>query len=350
MKPYVETLFRRPRLVILPALLLPILTVVALLVLPQDHATTATLWVDVAIEQDYTNSSKVLTASQEEAKAFHDRLETLAFRKQVVIDAGLAPLVEARQWPEPSKLGSWFASLGLSPIAKKLGGSQPSTVDEAWQRATDYILKSITVEDKGENLVLVTYSGPDAANAQTLVQAATDNYLKEKAAAAQRKVDESNRVHDPIIAALATEVEQARQAWANFAASLPAQPNPSQQQQAADLEKAYRDSAERLDELQLNRDSSTLSALTQWTNKSPNLTLVDAPDKPAGGLGVIAALKFVVLAGALGGVIGCFMVILRTWFDHEVRIAEDVEARLGAPVVAVMPLLSETRMGTASGH
>ncbi len=349
MKPYLETAFRRPRLFILPALVLSLLTIAALVAMPSKQSTTATLWVDVAIEEQFSSSSDVLTASEEEARAFTDRLNTLAFRRQVLVDAGLAPLIESLEWPAPSAPGTWLASQGL-PFAGRFGGAKPADVDTAWTMATDHVLKSITVTPKGENLVQVTYTGSDATNAQKLVEAATNNYLKEKAAAAQRKVDESNRVHDPIIAALTIEVEQARQAWANFTASLPPVPTAVLASQAAELEKTYRDGAERLEQLKLSRASATLSALAEWTNKSANVTLVDAPDEPSSSVGPISIAKFAIFAAMVGAGIGGVLVVFRTWMSREIRIPEDIETRLEIPVIAVLPLVVEAGRGRRNGR
>jgi uncharacterized protein involved in exopolysaccharide biosynthesis len=335
---------------LVPALLLPLVAIVAANVLPAAYSTSATLWVDVATDETASPNTKLSTASAEEANAFGDWLETLSFRKQVVTDAGLAPLVEALQWPEPSAPGSWFTSLGMAPLAQRLGGTQPGSVEEAWKRATDYVLKTIDVRDKGNNLITVTYTGPDKVNAQKLVQAATSNFLREKANAAQRKVEESNRVHDPIIAELETEVEDARKAYASYSASLPASHSVTQEQELQDLEAAYKDASSRLEELKLNRASATLSTLTDWTNKSPNVTLVDAPDAPKGTQGVIALAKLSLLAGVLGCCVGGVLIVFRTWLDRELRIPEDVEARLGRPVIAVLPLIGEPGTGVSRGR
>jgi uncharacterized protein involved in exopolysaccharide biosynthesis len=327
-----------------------VVAIVALFIMPTTYATTATLWVDRAIAEQYTSSSIILTPSAEEAQAFNDRLETLSFRRQVLIDAGLAPLVEAMQWPEPVGPTSWLDDFGLGAIGAKLGGTPAKTVGESWSRATTALLDSFTVETKGDNLILVTYKGPDKANAQALVSAATTNYLEEKANAAQRKVDESNRVHDPLVAALAQEVEAARQAWANFSAALPAEPSAAQEQQRAELEATYRDGLARLDEMKLNQASATLSAVTEWTNTTPNATLVDAPDEPTPLLGMLGLLKYAIMAGFVGTFLGGVLVVFRTWLDRELRIPEDVERRIEAPVIAVLPLIGPARRELGRGR
>ena len=350
MRPYLETLFRGPKLLILPALALPFVAIIALFAMPATFTTTATLWVDRAIEEQYTSSSIILTASQEEAQAFNDRLETVSFRREVIIDAGLAPLVESLQWPQPAGPASWLDDVGLAAIGGKLGGTPAKTVEESWTRATDALLSSVTVESKGENLILVTYMGPDKENAQALVNAATTNYLQEKANAAQRKVDESNRVHDPLVTALESEVETARQAWVNFSAALPVVPTTSQEQQANELEAVYREGLARLDEMKLARASATLSAVTEWTNTTPNATLVDAPDSPNALLGMLGLVKYAIMAGFVGAFLGGVLVVVRTWLDRELRIPEDIEARLEAPVIAVLPLIGGSRTEFGRGR
>ena len=350
MRPYLETLFRGPRLLLLPAMALPVVAIMALFAMPTTYTTSATLWVDRAIEEQYNSSSTILTASAEEAQAFNDRLKTVSFRQDVIVDAGLAPLVESLQWPRPIGPATWFDNIGLAPIGAKLGGTPAKTVEESWGRATQALLNSVTVESKGDNLILVTYTGPDKENAQALINAATSNYLTEKANAAQRKVDESNRVHDPLVAGLESEVETARQAWVNFSASLPAAPTSSQVQQAEELEAVYRDGLARLDEMKLNRAAATLSAVTEWTNTTPNATLVDAPDSPEALMGMVGLLKYAIMAGFVGAFLGVVLVVFRTWLDRELRIPEDIEIRLETPVIAVLPLIGGPRTEFGRGR
>ena len=350
MRPYLETLFRNPRLLILPALALPLVAITALFAMPKQYTTTAALWVDRAIEEQFTSSSIVLTAGAEEARAFNDRLETVSFRLDVIVDAGLAPLVENLQWPQPVGPASWLDDIGLEAVGAKLGGTPAKTVEESWVRATQALLSSLKVESKGDNLIVVTYTGPDKENAQALVNAATSNYLEEKSNAAQRKVDESNRVHNPLVAALEADVETARQAWVNFSAALPTFPTASQEQQVDELEAVYRDGLSRLDAMKLNQASATLAAVTEWTNTTPNATLVDAPDRPQPLRGVASLLKYAIMAGFVGSFLGAVLVVFRTWIDRELRIPEDIEGRLDAPVIAVLPQIGGSRTEFGRGR
>jgi uncharacterized protein involved in exopolysaccharide biosynthesis len=345
----VETFFRNRKL-LLPALLLPAVALIALYILPSKYSTSATLWVDRATEEQYSPSAIILTPSAEEAQAFSDRLETLSFRHQVIVDAGLAPLVESMQWPEPAGPATLLDDIGLGSIAGKLGGSPAKTVDQSWTRATDALLSSITVESKGDNLLVVTYTGPDKTNGQALVSAATTNYLNEKANTAQRKVDESNRVHDPLVTQMEQEVETARQAWMNFSASLPATPTDAQKQQTDELEAVYKDGLARLDQMKTNQASATLSAVTEWTNTTPNATLVDAPDKPEPLIGMMSLVKYAVMAGFVGLFLTGVLVVFRTWLDSDLRIPEDIEGRLDVPVIAVMPMIGSTRTEFGRGR
>lgn len=346
MKPYIESFFRRPYLVIVPALLLPLAVMAALLLLPRTHSTTATLWVDRAIEETYTGGA-VAAPSVEEASAFHSRLETVSFRRQVIIDAGLAEQVEQGQWPAPSRLAGWLADIGLTPLASRLGGGSLSSAEAAWTRATDAVRDAFTVEARGEHLVLVAFTSTEDSSAQALLEAATNNYLQEKANAAQRKVEETLRVHDPMVAAQEAEVEAARQVWVDFTESLPASPNAFQLQQADGLESAYRDGLARLEEMKLNRTGATLAAVTEWTNKSRSTTLVDPPAAPSPDLGPFSILVFGVLGGGVGLFIGGVLVVFRTWVDEgSLRGPEDIEVRLGMPVLAVLPAVSEKGIGT----
>jgi len=68
------------------------------------------------------------------------------------------------QWPLPAGPASWLDDVGLGAVAAKLRAGPAKDAEESWTRALKSLLESLEVKATGENLILVTYTGPDAEN------------------------------------------------------------------------------------------------------------------------------------------------------------------------------------------
>ena len=350
MRPYLETLFRSKLLVLLPALLLPALVFAGLRALPPTYEVGATLWVDPATDEAPNYNGTAPSASAVEARAFQEHLRTEAFRERLIRDAGLEGDVASYAWPKPQAPASLLAQFSITrPVAKAIGGTEATSLDEAWDRATEAVLKQVTVTDLGHNLLAMTYKGPDRETGLRLVAAAIDANNDEKATAAQRKVDSSSSVQSPVVTALEAEVAAARDAYTQYAVVIPATPSASERQKLEDLQKTYLDASNRLQQLKIAQAQSTLQTLSEWTNKATSLTVIDAPGGPlAPTMGLKLQLALTLLAGGLGLALGGALVVVRTWLDGTVRGAAGIEARLQVPVLAVVPVLRHRRRRGAS--
>ena len=65
---------------------------------------------------------------------------------------------------------------------------------------------------------------------------------------------------------------------------------------------------------------------------------------------MIALAKYAIMAGFVGTFLGGVLVVFRTWLDRELRIPEDIETRLEAPVIAVLPLIGGSRTEFGRGR
>jgi uncharacterized protein involved in exopolysaccharide biosynthesis len=350
MRPYLETLFRSKLLVLVPSLLLPALVFAGLRAMPPSYEVGATLWVDAATDEAPNYSGTAPSASAIEARAFQERLRTEAFRERVVRDSGLEEQVETYAWPQPQAPGSLLAGFVLTrPLGKALGAVAATTPEEAWERATDAVLKQLSVTDLGHNLLTVSYKGPDRETGLKLVAAAIEANNAEKAVAAQRKAEGTSNVQSPVVAALVAEMRAAHDAYAEYASALSLSPTAAEQRKLEDLQKTYFDASNRLQQLKIAQAQATLETLAEWTNKASSLTVIDAPGgslSPTMGLKLQLALT--VIGGVLGVALGATLVVLRTWLDGTVRGAASVETRLNLPVLAVVPAIERRQERGAS--
>lgn len=343
MRPYLETLFRLPLLFIVPALALPVLVFLGQKAMPQTYKVTATMWVDSPASLQRNQQGQIQTASSMEAQTFRERLSTNAFRDQVIKDAGLTDSVNALKWPKGQAPGKWLAKLpGMKPFAKVLGGTDPADKDAAWKRAYATLL-SLQIKDEGNNVFTVTYLGPDGEIGQKLVNAATKNYLAEKAATNKRKIDERNAINQGYVDQARADMEGARTAYQDYLGTLPAEPSSNQVRRLGLLQSAYEDSLRNLQQLRLNQVQAAESTLQEVTNDSRNVLLVDSPSPakppvPAYGMKHVAVLA--IAAGFLGLALGGILIVFRTWMDRALRVTADVQLRLQAPVVGSLPTIN----------
>jgi uncharacterized protein involved in exopolysaccharide biosynthesis len=343
LRPYLETLFRTPLLFLLPAVILPVLVVLGTKAMPHTYKVTATMWVDSPSTLLRNQQGQVQTASALEAQAMRERLTTNAFRDQVLADANLTDSINKLSWPAAQAPGKWLAKLPLAtPLAKALNGTRPADKDAAWKRAYS-VLAGLQIKDEGNSVFTITYMGPDGEIGQRLVNATAKDYLAEKAASNKRKVDERAAINAPFVEAARIETDNARNALQDYLGTLPNEPNSNQVRRIGVLQAAFDGASQNLQALRLNQAQSAQSTLTDLSNDSRQVALVDAPvpgKAPALAYGMKHLAMLAIAAGILGAALGGILIVFRTWLDRALRVTADVQLRLQAPVIGALPTIS----------
>ncbi len=343
MRPYVETLFRHPLLLVVPGILIPVLVAIGAFLTTRNYEVSAALWAhgSSVVVEDRDTSYRAPAAT--EAQTFRERLDTEAFRDQIITAAGLDSQVADMEWPPSSDLGRLLSKTPLTkPIATVLGLAPPASAEDAHSRALAEINKGITVEAQGDNLVRITYGGNDPEIGVAVVEAAIKVYQEEQVQSSSSQAQAILQFYQDQVSDRKVELDEATAALSSFEALHPeveGVPRPvSEAEQLAQLQadrevrlSQYEAALQRLNEAELRAD-------TDITGQQYDLVVVDAPTAPDGPtLDVSRALTLVFMGIVFGVGVGGVLLLVRTWSDQTLRRAEDVELRLRVPVLASLP-------------
>jgi uncharacterized protein involved in exopolysaccharide biosynthesis len=343
MRPYIETAFRHPLLLLVPALLIPFLVAIGAYLTTRHYEVSAALWAHVPSIMGTEGSTSYRPPAATEAQTFEERLSTESFRSSVITAAGLDEKVESGEWPPSSDLGRLLSKTSLTePIARLLGLVPPGSAADRRDRALEKVESGITVEARGDNLVRIVHTGDDPEVGVALVEAAIDVYQEEQARSSAAQAQGILQFYEEQVAERRDDLEVAEAVLLTFQAGYPATDDeplpPAEAQQLAHLQtdydirmSQYELALERLGEAQLRAD-------TDVTGSQSSFSVVDPPTLPDGPtLDVSRAVTLVFMGIVFGVGVGGVLVLVRTWSDQTLRRAEDIEQRLRVPVLASLP-------------
>jgi uncharacterized protein involved in exopolysaccharide biosynthesis len=343
MRPYVETAFRHPLLLLAPAVLIPLLVAMGAWATTRHYEVTATVWAQQPTLVGTTGGTSGRAPSETEAETFSEHLSTEAFRQQVLTDAGLSDKVAAGQWPAQSDLGKLLSKTPLTkPIASFLGLKAPSNSAEAQTRALAEIQKRITVQANGTNLVRITYKGSDPETGVSLLNTAIKTYQDQNFGSSNSATQAILSFYQDQVDHSRKDMQDANSKVMDFQTQHPvavgaARPD-SEAQQLSQLQADYDVRLTQYEKAVEQLGAAQLQADAGLTSRQQQFTVVDAPQVPkAPTLDVRRAVTLVFMAVVFGFGLGAFLVLVRTWSDRTLQRAEDAESRLRVPVLATLP-------------
>lgn len=368
MRPYIETAFRHPLLLLVPILLIPFLVAIGAYLTTRHYEVSAALWAHVPSIMGTEGGTSYRPPAATEAQTFEERLSTESFRSSVITSAGLDEKVESGEWPPSSGLGRLLSKTPVTePIANLLGLDPPGSAADRHDRALEKVESSMTVEARGDNLVRIIQTGDDPEVGVALVEAAIEVYHEEQARSSAAQAQAIIQFYEGQVAERREDLEEAEAALLSFQARYPAADDeallpaqaeqlaglspegqypatedgslpPTQAQQLAQLQTEYDISLSQY-ELALERlGEAQLRADTDVTGSQSSFSVVDPPTLPDGPtLDVSRAVTLVFMGIVFGVGIGGVLVLVRTWSDQTLRRAEDIEQRLRVPVLASLP-------------
>jgi uncharacterized protein involved in exopolysaccharide biosynthesis len=339
-------MFRKPLLVLVPAVLIPILVAVGAYATTRHYEVSASMWAQVpSVSTD--GGATLRSPAASETQRFQERMDTEAFRNKIITAAGLDDKVASGEWPPASDLGRLLSKTPITkPIASALGLTAPSDAGSAHDRALQKIKSTLSIEAKGDNLVRITYRGEDPDTGVALVNAAYKTYQDEEASSSAAQAQAVLGFYEDQVAKRKSEVEDADAALTTFQAQNPETPGVSfpvdKAQELTRLRAAYevslgqyQDALSRLSEVQARADASA-------SGQQANFSLVDPPTAPDGPtLDVSRAVTLVFMGLVFGVGVGSALVLVSTWSDQTLRRVEDVEQRLRVAVLASLPLVGK---------
>lgn len=342
MRPYVETVFRRPLLFFVPAALIPILVAVTAFLTGGRYEVIATVWAQVPPLLG-TATGAVKPPAEIEAQSFNERLATESFRAGILTKAGLEDKVAAGDWPQSSALGSLLAKTPFTrPFAGFFGGAPPASEQEKRNRALDEIEKSLAAEARGNNLVRIVYTGGDADVGVALVSAALEVYEEESLGQTNQQAQAILAFYEEQVAERQTELAEADADLRAFEAEHPVGAGEarvaSEAQELAQLQTLYNIRLSQY-ELALDRQSDAQErAQVSVTSMNNDFGVVDPPQEPAGTVLDVRRTAAVTFVGVVFGVgLGGLLVVLQTWFRQTLQRREDVERMLALPLLTALP-------------
>lgn len=346
MQRYLETLFRRSALFLVPFIVVPALTLVITSYNQRQYEVRATVWVErgqilARVGLPGAGVNEVV------AQGISDRLRTLDFLGQVMDQSGLTDAILAGEWPTSSRLQR---QLNTVPILRNvrdiLGLAPPNSVDEAMGAGIGMVSRSLRVTSIGENLVRVAYFGSEPLVGQRLIEETLRIHQQEDMAARTR---ESEVGTEYLTGELQTQEGRFLTSAAKlerFQAEFPPPPfglerAPEEQQELQRLQQAlelnrtsYVASLDRLENLRL-ASSAVISTADL------HFRILDPPKGTSAASTV--SLRTMGMMGMLGGTLGTLMgtvaIVLTTWRDGMIRTRADVERTIETDVIVEVPLL-----------
>lgn len=347
MKRYLETLFRHKILFLIPVIVIPVVTITVTFLSGKESQVTALVW----IEPDNILESlgaRSRTANELEAQAINERLSTEAFRTEIRDRSGLTEATLKGEWPPPaSRLERLMSS---NSLFRKVGRSvgitvTPRSVDEALDIALDMIGNSLKVAEKGNNLLVISYTGSDPVLGVKLVNETITLYNETTLAARAQDTTTGLEFFSQQLLSQQERTDLASQELQVFREANPP-PLPGEQrppEEEAELQSLTREYAielglyeaalSRLEKFRLTGEAATSTRdLTFQVIDPPTLSGTSGPGQRQ--LGMMGLLGL-----TLGLFLGLVPIILLTWRDSTVRTREDVEKAVQAPAIVEVPLL-----------
>ena len=342
MQRYLETLFRHKRLLLIPVIAIPMLTLLVTFYTGKKYVVVSSVWAETTrlIPNTEGNAPNVRGA-----RLINDRLRTKAFRKEVMDASGLTDAIQEGTWPTPTSLQARFDSNALlRRVGGPLGLSLPQSPRAAAAMASTMIRRSVSATAAGSNLIFIVYTGSDPAVGQRLIEETLDIHADETLA---RRVREADVGVEYLTRELRTQEERVLTSaakLASFESQYPPPPlgiqRPSEevqdlqrlQQINALDESRYVAALNRLEDLRQRSDASLSSADLRFriidppVGGSANSTV--SPRK----LGMMG-----VLGVTIGMMLGIIAIVLITWRDGTVRTKAEVESIIETPAIIEVP-------------
>lgn len=172
---YLETLFRRKELFLIPLIIVPLMALVLFFGRGPQHTVKTSVWVDWNITVDPVASSRV-NPNDLQSQGIRDWLATEGFRQEVMDKIGLTAAISQRQWPVPTPIQRATNKVGLGNIVgigsflQSIGLASPVYVSEANAYGHRMIKNSIKVTPVGNNLLTISYKGPEPILGKRIIE------------------------------------------------------------------------------------------------------------------------------------------------------------------------------------
>ena len=351
MQRYLETLFRRKALFLIPFIAIPALTTLTAFYSERQYTVRASAWAENTTILQTPGPSRSLTPNETEARVLRDRLKTVSFISEVMHRTGLTEAIRAGEWPEPTRLQALIGrNRLLRLLASPLRLTPPETFAGAFRLGIRTVNKRLGIDARGNNLILVSFVGPDPELGQRIIeetlalhqQMSVDARLRESEVGVDYLTKESLVQEQRLI--------ESDRALADFEEQFPSPPPGLQrppeelkelqrlQQAKAIDETRYLSALDRLEDLRLRSNASLSTADLLFRVVDPPVAATSISRVSVRRLGLMAMVGL-----TLGLILGSVAVVFATWRDGTVRTLTDLERAIDTPLIIEVPILPSPR-------
>ena len=356
MQRYIETLFRRKDLFLIPIIFIPLVTLMVSLITGREFVVNATVWVEPNSFLTQQSGSSRIKPNERQAIAIADRLRTVSFRSEIMERSGLTKAVIEGTWPTSTREQQLLASNPVTaPLAAILGFSPPASVNEAAVLAMREIRDSIKVRTVGDNLVVVTYAGPDPEYGQLFIENILSLHQEQILDAKLREQETGKTFLENEVADQKATLDKAQKNLQTFEQNHPAPPpgfdrqDPNEAQELATLQQIERAEREKYDSSRNRLEALRFASEEAITSLTLPFRIIDDP--VAGSATSTISIRRLALMGmlgiALGSILGTSAIIIATWRDHTIRTRADVERSVLVSRIVDVPKLSVPKKSNA---
>ncbi|MEX2599774.1 MAG: hypothetical protein WD533_08990 [Dehalococcoidia bacterium] len=345
MRRFLETLFRRKEIVLVPLIVTPLvaLGVLALNGAPAEVSTT--LWVERSPYLEASGETSSDAQSNEiEAQALGDWLTTASFRTEVLERSGVAPLVRSGDWPRLNGAQRFTRAIGLDSVPlvssglRAIGLAGPATTDAAMGEASQHLRTGVEVSTEGNNLLEVSYASGASSVSVAIVEAVIATYRERTVERRTAAAEEATAFQTQQVEGQRGRVQEANAALNAFLAENPAPRSGDAEAEAEALRRAYEleqsvyeDAVLRLGELRMEGQASVAQGGLGFQVIDP----ASAPGSSGVAFGLVGMMLFLGLV--VGAGLGLAGIAVISWTDKTVRGPQDLQGLAGLSSLGTVP-------------
>jgi capsular polysaccharide biosynthesis protein len=313
-----ETIFHRVWLLALPVILVPLVVVLLTRSTPT-YESWASVWASAPVGDSgpaFGQTNSYVSPAQNQVQVLGDLLSTDSFREQIAIEAGMAD------------------------------GTDPRALRNAVESL------DIGVSTVGTNLVSISASSGDAAEAQAVVAAVISQYQMRAATEIQRRATASVDYYTQQLSLVDQTLAERRRELAEYLRANPKAANPedvaSEDPNYRALVSQVETQVSRQESLQLALQEVKLNQASAPSSQDASFSVQDAASLPEAPLPTSSTTRFgLPFAGLLFGIMISAAYVYFTYrTDHTIRSAADV-GDLDVPLLGSVP---DLRTGGLMGH
>jgi len=217
-----------------------------------------------------------------------------------------------------------------------------TTALKSGQLTAQQLRSQLSVTPDGDNLVRFAATTDNPELSSRLAKGAMDSYVQYVIDDTVSESQAAEQFFEKQLPTYLQQVQTAQAALADYAAKHPGGPQDTrpleEQIQIQQLTSAITQAQNQYTTAQQKIEEARLSTETARTNATQKLRVIDVPRTPAAPAPRITkAVSTVVIFLFVGSLLSLAAVVLGSVLDRSLRSAEDVEALLQLPVLAVVP-------------